>query len=59
MLSTVVLYGMTKWGDLFNSRQKLALITLLDKVRESYHEMLTDGYDDVYKSGEHLFGVDD
>jgi len=32
----VVLYGMTKWGDLFNSRQKLALITFTEKVREAY-----------------------
>ncbi len=27
-------WGMTKWGDLFNSRQKLALITFVEKVRE-------------------------
>jgi len=29
----VPLYGMTKWGDLFNARQKLSLITLCEKVR--------------------------
>lgn len=29
------LYGLTRWGDLFNSRQKLALITFADKVREA------------------------
>lgn len=28
-------YGMLQWGDLFNSRQKLALITFVEKVRES------------------------
>jgi len=28
-------YGMLKWGDLFNSRQKLALITFVEKVREA------------------------
>ncbi len=27
-------YGILKWGDLFNSRQKLALITFVEKVRE-------------------------
>lgn len=27
-------YGILKWGDLFNSRQKLALITFTEKVRE-------------------------
>ncbi|GLI53726.1 DUF1156 domain-containing protein [Thermodesulfovibrio yellowstonii] len=27
-------YGMLKWGDLFNSRQKLALITFVEKVRD-------------------------
>ena len=29
-------YGITKWGDLFNSRQKLALITFMDKIKKSY-----------------------
>lgn len=29
-------YGFKKWGDLFNSRQKLALITFVEKVREAY-----------------------
>jgi len=33
-------YGFTKWGDLFNSRQKLALITFVEKVREAYHLMV-------------------
>jgi adenine-specific DNA methylase len=32
---TMWLYGMTKWGDLFNSRQKLALIIFLEKVRQA------------------------
>ena len=26
-------YGMTRWGDLFNPRQKLALITFTDKIK--------------------------
>jgi len=29
-------YGMNTWGDLFNARQKLALITFVEKVREAW-----------------------
>lgn len=36
-------YGILKWGDLFNSRQKLALITFVEKVREAYVKILTEG----------------
>jgi len=39
---------MTKWGDLFNSRQKLALITFTEKVRLAYKKMLEEGYDKDY-----------
>ena len=41
-------YGMTKWGDLFNDRQKLALITFVEKVRQAYERMLEEGYDEEY-----------
>jgi adenine-specific DNA methylase len=41
-------YGMLKWGDLFNSRQKLALITFTEKVRLAYKKMLEEGYDKEY-----------
>lgn len=41
-------YGMTKWGDLFNSRQKLALITFTEKVRLAYKRMVEEGYDEEY-----------
>ncbi len=41
-------YGILKWGDLFNSRQKLALITFTEKVREAYEKMIEDGYDEEY-----------
>jgi Adenine-specific DNA methylase containing a Zn-ribbon len=41
-------YGMTKWGDLFNSRQKLALITFTEKVRLAYKKMIEEGYDKEY-----------
>jgi adenine-specific DNA methylase len=41
-------YGMLKWGDLFNSRQKLALITFTEKVRLAYRKMIKQGYDNEY-----------
>ncbi|MFN3947873.1 MAG: DNA methylase, partial [Aquificaceae bacterium] len=41
-------YGMLKWGDLFNSRQKLALITFTEKVRQAYKKMVDEGYDKEY-----------
>ncbi len=41
----VWVYGMECWGDLFNPRQKLALITFADKVRQAYKEMLGAGLD--------------
>ena len=44
----VNLYGMTKWGDLFNSRQKLALITFTEKVRLAYEKMIKEGVEEDY-----------
>jgi len=41
-------YGMLRWGDLFNSRQKLALITFTEKVRVIYKELIKEGHDDEY-----------
>ena len=41
-------YGMLKWGDLFNSRQKLALITFNEKVRLAYEKMIEEGYEKEY-----------
>jgi putative DNA methylase len=41
-------YGILKWGGLFNSRQKLALITFVEKVRLAYRKMIEGGYDDKY-----------
>ena len=38
-------YGLTRWGDLFNPRQKLALITFADKVRQAHTQMLERGAD--------------
>jgi len=36
-------YGLNTWGDLFNSRQKLALITFTEKIREAHQKMLKEG----------------
>ena len=44
----VPLYGMNKWGDLFNFRQKLSLITLIEKIKKSYKEMESLGYEKEY-----------
>jgi putative DNA methylase len=41
-------YGILKWGDLFNSRQKLALITFVEIVRDAYKKMIKEGYDEDY-----------
>ncbi|MDI6892283.1 MAG: DUF1156 domain-containing protein [Actinomycetota bacterium] len=41
-------YGMLKWGGLFNSRQKLALITFVEKVRQAHEKMLAEGYEEEY-----------
>jgi len=41
----VPIYGMNTWGDLFNSRQKLALVTFADKVQKVYKLLI--GTDEV------------
>ncbi|MXV74355.1 DUF1156 domain-containing protein, partial [Candidatus Poribacteria bacterium] len=40
--SQLPLYNFENWGDLFNARQNLAMITLIEKVRLAYHKMVTD-----------------
>lgn len=37
-----------KSGDLFNFRQKLALITFVEKVRLAYQKMIENGYENEY-----------
>jgi adenine-specific DNA methylase len=39
----VQMYGMPTWGDLFNPRQKLALITFAEKVRQAHAKILAQG----------------
>ena len=41
-------YGMNTWGDLFNVRQKLALITFVEKVKAVYQKMVAEGIDGEY-----------
>ncbi|MDN5363977.1 MAG: putative methylase [Eubacteriales bacterium] len=41
-------YGLNTWGDLFNPRQKLALITFAEKVRRAHEKMLAEGYEEEY-----------
>lgn len=47
-LSAVTRYHFRIWGDLFNARQKLTLITFAEKVRLAYELMLGRGYDEGY-----------
>jgi putative DNA methylase len=46
--SQLPLYGFQKWGDLFNSRQKLAIITFLEKVKQAHESMLAEGINKEY-----------
>ena len=41
-------YGLNTWGDLFNSRQKLALITFVEKVRAAYNRMIEAGCEEEF-----------
>ena len=41
-------YGLTKWGDLFNPRQALAISTFAGKVRDAHAQMLKEGSDPEY-----------
>jgi putative DNA methylase len=41
-------YGLETWGDLFNPRQALALITFADAVRRAHTQMLAQGYADEF-----------
>ena len=41
-------YGMNTWGDLFNVRQKLTLITFVAKVKEVYQKIVAERLDEGY-----------
>ena len=44
----IVLYGLTKWRDLFNVRQKLTLVTFAEKIKMAYQKMVVEGNDEEY-----------
>jgi len=44
----VNLYGIKKWGQLFNPRQALALVTFAKWVREAHKEILKETEDEEY-----------
>jgi adenine-specific DNA methylase len=44
----VVLYGITKWSDFFNDRQKLAIVTFMEKIKLAYLEMIKQGVEKKY-----------
>jgi len=44
----VWVYGMNKWGDLFNSRQLLSLISFAENTQLLYEKLLTQNYDKDY-----------
>lgn len=41
-------YNLNTYGELFNARQQLALITLTEKIRDAHTEMITQGLDTEY-----------
>ena len=41
-------YGILEWGNLFNARQKLTLITFVEKVKAVYQKMVVEGIDGEY-----------
>jgi len=41
-------YGIHKWGDLFNNRQNLALVTFIEKIRSARKKMIEQGFEEEY-----------
>ena len=41
-------YGINTWGELLEDRQKLAMLTFIEKIRDSLKKMINDGYDPEY-----------
>jgi len=41
-------YGLNTYGDIFNARQKLALITFVEKIRLIYKKLIEEGYEEGY-----------
>jgi len=53
--SQLPLYGIKVWGDLFNSRQKLALIAFVEKVRQVQAELLSVGVEKEFAKAVEVF----
>jgi len=49
--SQLPLYGIETFGELFNSRQLLTNIVFTEKIRDSYDEMINQGYSETYSRG--------
>ena len=41
-------YGINTWGDLFNTRQKLVLITFVEKIKAAYQQIMAEVDDAEY-----------
>jgi putative DNA methylase len=39
-------YGQNTWGDVFNIRQKLVLLTFTEQIQNAYKQMILEGYDE-------------
>ena len=48
LLHVVQNYNMNSFGQLFNPRQQLALVTMTEKIRDAYPNMLSHGLDAEY-----------
>ena len=46
--SQLPLYNFENWGDIFNARQKLVLITFAEKVKAAYQKMVVENVDREY-----------
>ena len=42
----VPIYGLNKWSDLFNTRQKLTIITFIEKIRYAFAEIVKKSNED-------------
>ncbi|MFX0013330.1 MAG: DUF1156 domain-containing protein [Promethearchaeota archaeon] len=51
-------YGMTKWRDLFNSRQQLALVTFLEQIKRDY-QIIAQEYQDSIDTTPHPIKLSD
>lgn len=52
---TMWIYGMRKWGDLFNSRQKLALVIFLEKLKHIQENLSKENIEKDYATAILIF----